>query len=283
MKITLKPPAKINLGLWVHGKRNDGFHELTTVFQEIPLYDELEISPHDSKKFVCEAFPGQDNLCLKAWQRLENYCGHSLNASVTLKKKIPAAAGLGGASADASYLLLGLNQLHQLNLSNAELKCIASEFGSDTAFFIEGGCQAAKGRGENLSPLSCSYENYLILAVPHMKCSTPAVFKALTPPYSEQKNQIKVLETALKTGKLSNISDQIHNDLMPAAQSITEELESCMKQLEQQFNTSFFLSGSGSSCFALSETAPASPLTFDGRYLGVLDLKNNNTVWEICQ
>jgi len=281
MHITFKPPAKINLSLWVHGRRDDGFHELSTVFQEIPICDFLVAESSNQHEFICDAFPGNDNLCTIAWKNLEKHVKKSLPAKITLTKHIPAAAGLGGASSDATYTLKALNQLHHLNLSNETLKRIAATFGSDTAFFVEGGCQVGYGRGEKLHDFTATFNGHLLLAVPHCEISTPPVFKALKSPFSPEKNQVKDLERALKTGTLSVIRAKINNDLTPAAQSIETELKKFMDHISHSYNTTIFLSGSGSSCYAIDDKPFEAHPSFEGRYLGCFNLKNNSTLWEI--
>jgi 4-diphosphocytidyl-2-C-methyl-D-erythritol kinase len=158
---------------------------------------------------------------------------------------------------------------------------LAALFGSDTAFFIEAGCQLGEGRGEELRPLEISLNCKLLLAVPDFGCSTPAVFKALDSKFSDKKNQIKDLEMALKTGKLSEIRPKISNDLKSAAQKTVPELENFMNLISSQFDLPCHLSGSGSSCFVLSETELEKPETFEGRYLALFDMHKQQILWEI--
>lgn len=274
-------PAKINLGLWIHGKREDGFHELSTIFQEIPLYDKILISESVQTKFVCLDFPSQDNLCLKAWKLLESEQNCSLPAHIELNKKIPEKAGLGGASSDATHTLHALNQYHKLGLSDEDLIKVAAKLGSDTAFFVRGGCQAGEGRGEHLRPLSTQLQSFLLLAIPSFGCSTAEIFHNLKDRFSPRNNQVGELEGALEIGKLAEIEKKLTNDLTAPALEVVPQLKYFMDTCQRTFRKQFVLSGSGSSCFALFDTPCNKPATFEGRYLGLFDLAGKKIVWEM--
>ncbi|MDG1843245.1 MAG: 4-(cytidine 5'-diphospho)-2-C-methyl-D-erythritol kinase, partial [Nitrospinaceae bacterium] len=141
MKIKFKTPAKINLGLHVHGKREDGFHELETIFQMVSLYDDLELELLPSGiKLECDA-PGvpvdETNLVYKAVLLLrKHYQDEGKGVSVRLKKNIPFGAGLGGGSGNAAGVLMGLNRLWNLKIEREKLAILAAELGSDVPFFL---------------------------------------------------------------------------------------------------------------------------------------------------
>lgn len=149
----LFPPAKINLGLNILGKRSDNFHVLETCMLAIGLTDVLEILPSDEFSFSHSGIQinGEDenNLVVQAFELIKsNY--NIANVAIHLQKNIPMGAGLGGGSADATYTLLGLNKMFDLKLSNSTLEELASELGSDCAFFVQDSAQIATGRGEIL-------------------------------------------------------------------------------------------------------------------------------------
>lgn len=153
----LFPPAKINLGLNVLSKRSDGYHEIETCFVEVPLHDILEIQHSDRFIFKCTGLKiygnQEDNLCVKAFRLLE--IEHNLSpVYIHLRKIIPMGAGLGGGSADATYVLLGLNQLFNLNLTNKQLEEYSAHLGSDCSFFVQSKIQLGRGRGELLEPFN---------------------------------------------------------------------------------------------------------------------------------
>ena len=275
------PPAKINLGLWILGRRKDGYHELETIFHEIPLYDELIIEESSTSDFYCQDFPSDDNLCVVAWRALEAKVGRPLPAKITLNKKIPSCAGLGGASSDASYTLIALNELHHLQLSDEDLECLAGSIGSDTAFFVKGGCQIGRGRGEILEECDISLQCSLLLAVPSFGCSTSSVFSCVSGPFSSKKDQYKCLKHALQTGKLSEVTCCMYNDLTLPAQKSAPRLIDFMTALSQQYQCPSFLSGSGSSCFILMDKPVQRPPHFNGRYLALFDMSQNKCLWEL--
>lgn len=159
--LLLRPPAKLNLGLAITGRRTDGFHDLVTIFQTVDLRDTLELTVPDSAPeqswtgFSCtdSTLPVKDNLVVRTVAAVRDATGCSLPVDIRLRKTIPAAAGLGGASSNAAATLLGLNHLWGINLSASDLEAIAAGLGSDVPFFLRGGCALGQGRGERLRPL----------------------------------------------------------------------------------------------------------------------------------
>ncbi len=156
------PVCKINIGLHILFKRNDGFHEIESIMQEIPLRDMLEIIPAPDGKFRFSSgglpVPGDPskNLVVKAWELM--HARYSVPAvHMHLHKIIPMGAGLGGGSSDAAFALKMLNELFSLGLDDEKLEHLAAELGSDCAFFIKGKTQLSTGRGELLSELSSDH------------------------------------------------------------------------------------------------------------------------------
>ena len=137
------------------GRRDDGFHEIATIFLTIDLYDRLTLSPSADLELSCDddALPGEDNLALRALRLLRDQTNYPGGARVHLRKRIPAAAGLGGASSDAAAALLGGRELWQLDVSDTRLHDLAAHLGSDVPFFLRGGCAIGRGRGDLLEPL----------------------------------------------------------------------------------------------------------------------------------
>lgn len=156
--ITIAAPAKINLSLRILGKRADGFHELETLMAPIQLADMLEIS-HGAGKGITltcndpELSTGDDNLCVKTAQAFRVATGLDHGIAITLLKKIPHGAGLGGGSSDAVAVLKGLNELFDHPLVHEELEQIAATLGSDVPFFLGKGPAWCRGRGEIIEPL----------------------------------------------------------------------------------------------------------------------------------
>jgi 4-diphosphocytidyl-2-C-methyl-D-erythritol kinase len=168
----LFPPAKINLGLKVLGKRPDGFHEIETCMYSIDWTDVLELIEQIDFQFVQSGITvdcdQEDNLCVKAF-RLMQEAFNVPNVHMHLRKNIPMGAGLGGGSADAAYVIRGINELFKLDLGNPKMIQLAAQLGSDCAFFIEDQPQIANGRGEVLSAID------LDLTLHHIKLVNPGI------------------------------------------------------------------------------------------------------------
>ncbi len=149
--------AKINLSLEVLGRRPDGFHEVVTVLHTIGMADRLTFEPSDSLVLRCDAIglSNEQNLAWQAALLLQRETRASSNGvSITLEKRVPEAAGLGGGSTDAAATLIALNKMWGLKLTAARLRELAAKLGSDVPFFIKGGCAIATGRGEVVKSLA---------------------------------------------------------------------------------------------------------------------------------
>ena len=176
-KINLKPPAKINLYLEITGKRDDGYHNLETVFQAINLEDKLslELTKEKSIEITChhpDVPLDSSNLAYRAASVLLDKLKIRVGLRIGLEKQIPVAAGLGGGSSDAASVILGLNSLLGLNLAKEKMFEIASEIGADVPFFIlEEGCALGRGRGDELTVLDKVPEVWYVIAHPNIKIS----------------------------------------------------------------------------------------------------------------
>lgn len=162
--------AKINLGLDILGRRDDGYHEVSMIMQSVGLCDEITISEGSGagsielSTNVPELSCGRDNLAYKAAALLAEQCGIVPNVHLTLNKKIFLAAGLAGGSSDAAAVLRGLNRYWQLGLTAKDLEQLGARLGSDIPFCISGGTALATGRGELLTPLPQLPETWVVLA-----------------------------------------------------------------------------------------------------------------------
>jgi len=179
------PHVKINLGLYVTNKRSDGFHDIQTLFYPIPYHDILEIVPADKPALYLsgQALEGaaDSNSCWKAYRLLQN--DYDLPpVAIYLHKLIPAGAGLGGGSSDATHTLLMLNRLFELLLSDEQLLDYAAQLGSDCAFFTQTQPMLAEGRGELLRPVKLSLNGYyLLLVFPGVHISTAEAYAGISP------------------------------------------------------------------------------------------------------
>jgi 4-diphosphocytidyl-2-C-methyl-D-erythritol kinase len=182
-EISVKAPAKLNLHLQVIAKRNDGFHDLRTLFTFINLYDQLTFEESEEEIELKELEPISDNLVLKAADLLKKRTNCNKGVKISLRKQIPLQKGLGGGSSDAAATLLALNKLWNLKLTQAELLDMSLELGSDVPFFIFGHSAWAEGRGEILSKVDF-YEKWHLLYMPEAEISTKKAFEGLSSKFS---------------------------------------------------------------------------------------------------
>ena len=175
----LKSYAKINLGLHVHDRRKDGFHNLTTVFQEISLYDNVNI--REAKAFSCKtnlsSIKEKENFGTIAYKLLKEKFPDIPNVEISISKNIPINAGLGGGSSNGAAVVKGINSLFNLSLTNKEMLEISSRVSSDSSFFINGGLQLGTQRGEVLKKISKTViPEHVLLVKPKLKVKTKEAF-----------------------------------------------------------------------------------------------------------
>ncbi len=184
--------AKINLALYVLGRRADGFHEIETLFQSIDLHDTLSLTWRDEQdniKLVCDdpQLPlDKSNLALRAAREFARRSGIRLGLEIRLKKRIPVAAGLGGGSSDAAAGLRALNIMTGEPLSDDELFSAAAELGSDVPFFLLGGTAVGRGRGEELTSLEDAPPMNLVLLVPKFSVSAASAYEQYNLTFGQQ-------------------------------------------------------------------------------------------------
>ena len=180
------PNGKINLGLYITGKRPDGYHDLETVFFPIPLHDILEFVPSDQTRFHATGIPisgdASSNLCLRACQILRDLHPGLPELDIHLHKLIPMGAGLGGGSSDGAFMLNMLNRYFSLGHTPEALASLALRLGSDCPFFILNRPAHALGRGEILQPVPVNLAGYRIVIVnPGIHVSTAEAFSDIRP------------------------------------------------------------------------------------------------------
>ena len=232
MRNSVKAHAKINYTLEVLGTRPDGYHDLRSVVVPIPLHDDVEMAEADELSVFMPGFdlPQEKNLAWRAARALQRATGCTRGASVSIVKRIPAGAGLGGGSADAAAVLNGLNSLWGLNLPIARLCEIGAEVGSDVPALVLGGIVLMEGRGERVRRLDGfklpPFDGF-VLRVPPVHASTPAV-------YAEFR------EADCGKGP---------NDLQPAACRLYPAIAETVAQMEADGLADVRMSGSGSAVF----------------------------------
>lgn len=249
----LRARAKVNLLLRVTRRRDDGYHELLTVFDRISLADELEVDLADEVRVECNvhALEGRSNL---AWRAAEKVCAATGAAglAVRLTKNIPVAAGLGGGSADAAAVLRAGNELTGCRLDEARLRELARELGADVPFFLGGRMAVATGVGDQLTPVSTPPPAHYVLLHPGKPVSTAEVFGSFSAPRGAP--PLPSVESVLKTassGDLERLVGLVYNDLESTALALHPEIRPLRQALEASGALAVALSGSGGTVFGL--------------------------------
>jgi 4-diphosphocytidyl-2-C-methyl-D-erythritol kinase len=256
MKLKFKTPAKVNLGLHVHGKREDGFHELETIFQMVSLFDDVELELLSSGiKLECDmpGIPTDDtNLVCKAALLLrKSYQVEGKGVSIRLKKKIPFGAGLGGGSGNAAGVLMGLNRLWDLNIEREKLFTLAAELGSDVPFFLTSPCALGKGRGERLKVLEPCSKFQVLLVFPGFPIATSWVYQNLRLKLTKRPNNISILRKNLSLSDITSLGSQLYNDLESVVIQKFPEVKVVKDELWAWGALGVLLSGSGSTVFGI--------------------------------
>jgi 4-diphosphocytidyl-2-C-methyl-D-erythritol kinase len=241
--------AKINLGLKVLGKRDDGFHDLETIFQTVSLHDTISFEEHNELIFECDnaAISKDDNLIVKAATKLAAKYSIKNGAKIFLEKRIPFPGGLGGGSSNAATALIGLSRLWNID---AELYEIAAELGSDVPFFLYGGTARGTGRGTEIEPLEDSELEHMLIVTPNIDVSTRDVFETL---------DVRSLTSGDPKSILLNYrfgADSIkmlENDLEATVFDLFPDIGSIKHELQKLGATAALMSGSGASVFAIFE------------------------------
>ena len=207
--------SKINIGLAITGKREDGYHDIDSIFQSIRLSDSIYFATHHSVVFSGGApeLPeymqklvtyGEENLALKALRAIQAYTGCKAGAAIHLLKRVPIQAGLGGGSADAAAMLVGLNQFWDLRLTQEELLKIGSTLGSDVPFLLQGGTARGTGRGELLTYGKSPAPHWLLLVKPKVSVSTAAAYGRFTGKSVATKQTIDTVQRHLENNDLKS-------------------------------------------------------------------------------
>jgi 4-diphosphocytidyl-2-C-methyl-D-erythritol kinase len=251
---TLPSYAKINWTLRVIGKRDDGFHELCTVFQTVSLHDSISFAEHSDLKLSCDsdAVPtGESNLCIKAALALQQRYGVHKGAKIHLEKRIPSPGGLGGGSSNAAVTLIGLSRLWNINVSEADLIDIARELGSDVPFFLHGGTALGTGRGENIQSVDDVTAPYMLIVRPQISVSTPAAFDALNAANLTNTDLNRILRVCRQEAESLDLSRTVlKNDFEASVFSAYPEIKRVKDALIDLGAVHAAMSGSGASVFA---------------------------------
>jgi 4-diphosphocytidyl-2-C-methyl-D-erythritol kinase len=248
-------PAKVNLGLRVLGRRDDGYHEIVTIFQTIACHDRLEVEPASDLGLDCDdpAVPaGEHNLVVRVARSIQRHhpAARSRGARFRLSKAIPAGGGLGGGSSNAAAAILLVDRLWDLGLTPAERSAIAIELGSDVNFFLTGGTALGTGRGETVRSLRPILERAVVLGLPPFALGTAEVYARLVAPLTPRDEGVTVPRLFVKFAE-GNDFGLATNDLEAPAFAACPELAAFRDAMSRSGAELALLSGSGSSVFGM--------------------------------
>ncbi len=280
--VVVETPAKLNLFLELLAKRSDGFHEIETLMAAISIYDRLYVTSLSAgqTQLICrwasgmealsasrngrptfagldELPMGSDNIVWRAVERLRQRAGTDAGIAISLRKRIPSAAGLGGASSDAAAALVAANHLWRLNWTPRKLAEVAAEIGSDVPFFLESrqrgtGWAICRGRGERIEPLVGMPIWHFVVAYPPAGLSTPAVYRTCRVP--PQPLSVSPLIETLRRGE-PRLGAYLTNRLQPAARELSPWIDRLQSLFARTDCLGHQMSGSGSSYFGICRDA----------------------------
>jgi 4-diphosphocytidyl-2-C-methyl-D-erythritol kinase len=251
----LRAAAKVNLTLEILGKRADGYHEIATVMQAVDLSDRITLDDADDLELRSStpAVPTDArNLALRAAVALREAAGIAAGVRITLDKRIPVAAGLGGGSTDAAGVLLGLNRLWRLRWPIERLDEVAATLGSDVPFFLRGGVAVATGRGEQVQPLK-GRSLALVLVNPKFPASTAEMYGRLTPAMYSDGGATKALVGRLTRGA-PRIAASLYNGMEAAAAGVFPQIAQMRAALLAAGALGALMSGSGPTVFGVARS-----------------------------
>ena len=275
-KLTISMPAKINISINVRNKLASGYHSVEMIMQTIDLFDVITVEKTqcgisiqcDDPKLPCD----QGNIAFKAAELFFSKCPNKGGAKITLKKNIPIAAGLGGGSSDAAGVLKALNELHNNCLTDIQLMMISRQLGSDVTFFLSGGTQLAKGKGDELTKLPDLEGVHILLVNPGYPVSTKWVYDNLNLNNLGERPNISNLISAIEAMDINHVAMNMRNVLESVTLKEHPELNIIKNRLTKLGALGSLMSGSGPTIFGIfpdGDTAEAAKEEFLKKYKNV--------------
>ncbi|CAN5266833.1 4-(cytidine 5'-diphospho)-2-C-methyl-D-erythritol kinase [soil metagenome] len=265
--VTVRVPGKVNLFLAVGDTRDDGYHELTTVFHAVSLFDEITVRTADvmSLDIIGDGaamLPTDErNLAWQAAELMAEHVGRTPDLAITIEKAIPVAGGMAGGSADAAAVLVAVNHLWEQGVPRRDLHTLAAELGSDVPFALHGGTALGTGRGEELATVLARNTFHWVLAFGRDGLSTPTVFDEIDrlretgdPP---RLGDTEPLLAALASGDAAQLAPLLGNELQAAAVSLDPGLRRTLRAGTEAGALAGIVSGSGPTCAFLCDSAGA--------------------------
>lgn len=254
-QIYTKARAKINLNLEILEKREDGYHNIESVFQKINLYDEIYIRKNQTNTFELETnfkvLNNNENIVYKAYISLKEKYPNITGVSVKINKKIPMQAGLAGGSTDCASFILGMNKLFNLNLSKNEIEDISKKLGADVVPCLYNRAIMSEGIGDKVTQINTNFKYYILVIKPEVSCSTKEMYEKLDLQnkfmyYNKSKSIIKALEN----NNLEVLCDNLYN----AFEEVVEPKEIIKKLKFELINLgaiNSLMTGSGSAVYGI--------------------------------
>lgn len=256
--LVVKSPAKINLGLNILSKRDDGFHNLETIFYPLNLFDEIVFKKSSNFSFSCNnqhLNEEKTNLIIKAKEELENSFGIELPVEIYLNKNIPIGAGLGGGSSNAASTLLALTSLYDLAIEKQKLFEIALKLGSDVPYFLNPVAAFAESRGEIILPVNLKIDKPLLIVNPGIHISTKWAFNLLTPIKTNISLKSFTTKTTIDIKELMSVAT---NDFETVVFNEFSEIENIKKKMIEFGAVFSMMTGTGSTIWGIfDEEEPA--------------------------
>lgn len=255
MKLQLDSYAKINLSLDVVRKRDDGYHEIRSIMQQIDLLDQVSIDENKSGVIItCDdkSVPtDESNLVYKAWKELSKHANTKVGIRVHIKKRIPVAAGLAGGSSNCATTLRALNQLWDLSLKDQELMDIGIKIGADVPYCLMGGTALAEGIGEKLTSLRDFKDKALLIANPGIQISTAYAYSKLE--LGKRKDTINEILDCVKNEDLKCLSEKMYNVMEDKIIPEHPQIKEIKEMMINNGALGSLMSGSGASVFGFYE------------------------------
>lgn len=279
-RVKVTAPAKINLGLCIHKKRDDGYHEIKTLFQAVNLYDTLEMNPKSKGIELLvegEAIPtDKKNIVWKAAQLFLSRLDSPAGVQILLKKRIPVAAGLGGGSSDAAATLKGLTRLFNLPLPHKNLLEMGKQLGADVPFFLFGNSALGEGIGTRLTSTPALSKAWVVIANPGFPISTKWTYSNISIDLllTKKTDHINMLRLFLGKNDLPKIGRHLHNDLEAVVIRRYPVINELKKRLISGGALGAVMSGSGASVFGIFNDRLLAEQVFDS-------IRKENTRWKI--
>jgi len=250
-----KAYAKINLGLDVIGRLENGYHEVKMVMQTVGIYDELSFEKAESGIVVTtdsgELPTDENNLIYKAAKLMLETYGITEGVRIHLQKNIPIAAGMAGGSTDAAATMKGISKLFELNRPMKELRDLGVKIGADVPYCIMGGTALAEGIGEKLTPLPAAPECFLLVAKPDINVSTKYVYEHLDAEGVAEHPDIDGMVKAIEDGSLQGVLERMGNVLETVTVKAHPIIDTIKKRMKELGAVEAMMSGSGPTVFGI--------------------------------